>query len=409
MDSLRIVSAPTKSNCSIQLPHSKSQSNRALIIQALSGGQVHGLSESTDTQVLKKTLSENQVTYYGGSAGTACRFLIALACFQNKNKVVDGSPQMKTRPIEGLINALNKLGFKIEYIENHGRLPVKITPIDFSNLKNSVQLDPSTSSQFVSALMLIAPMLPNGLIIQLTKTLTSAPYVNLTKEVMEQSGAQVSFNANEISIKPKPYKNVDISIEPDWSAASYWFEMAAFSLESEIRLIGLNLNSTQGDRAATQFFKKFGVETHSENNDTVLRKKTGKPRDLQLKLDLKNTPDLAQTLWATCAGLHVSSQFSGLKTLVNKETDRVFAMKSELKKIGYVLSERGVGVVCGNYHQIDVSSASFQTYDDHRMAMSLAPLSMLNTGISIENPIVVQKSYPHYWRDLETAGFIFES
>ncbi len=398
----------------IELESSKSISNRVLIIRALceNNFNIQRLSGAKDTQTLLKLLSqlENE-TFDAGHAGTTFRFMTAFLATQQGTQIMTGSERMQQRPIGELVNALNALGANIEYLKNEGYPPLKINaPNDFGK-NNALSIPASVSSQFITALLLIAPTLPNGLNLTLEGNIVSRPYIEMTLALMQYFGVENTWEGNLIQIKPQPYIAKDFTVESDWSAASYSFIMAAFADNLDLELIGLQENSLQGDSVIVEMIKDFGVKTEFSSNGLRLSKSGDSNADA-FEWDFLKCPDIAQSLAVICAGTGVQGLFSGLETLRVKETDRIAALKNELAKVNAFFmplpkrfsqkSEKEFFMVEGkaDWKQTPV----FATYEDHRMAMAFAPLAMLNT-IDIEHPQVVEKSYPGFWKDLEVLGF----
>ncbi len=387
----------------IQLPASKSISNRALIIDALSyaGGQIHNLANCDDTNVLVNALHSNARVFDIGAAGTAMRFLTAFLSKIVGEWVITGSERMKQRPISILVDALNKLGAKIEYMEKEGFPPLRIH--GSALLGGKIELDGSVSSQYISALLMIAPTMRDGLTLRLTGKIISKPYIFLTLKLMEDFDIKSTWANDLIIIHPQEYKPVDYTVESDWSAASYWYQMCALSPKSEIKLLGLNKNSFQGDSKVTEIFSSLGVRTKFQKGEVVLTKNN----ELTDKLvyNFTDQPDLAQTVVVTCCCLQVPFRFSGLQSLKIKETNRVEALQNECKKLGFLLEEPAEGILEWNGKRCETDPAPvIKTYEDHRMAMAFAPACLKTGNIQIENPMVVTKSYPNYWDDLQSAG-----
>ena len=384
----------------IHLTGSKSESNRALIMRALSDDciQIQNLSMATDTLTLQRILSSHESIFDVGPAGTAMRFLTAYATLQAKETILTGSERMKERPIGILVNALSQLGVKIEYLEKEGYPPLKIKgPLQQTDKKITIRGD--VSSQYISALLLIAPKLPLGLELHFEGELISKPYVEMTLGMLEQAGIRYSWDEDCICIAPQSFHACTISVEPDWSEASYWYAMAALAKEAEIFLPGLNIYSLQGDSKIAEIMANFGITTQFRG-DGVLLKKEQKKLERNI-FDFKECPDLAQTVMVCCAALGHSATFTGLETLKIKETDRVKALQNELAKLGTRLIEKN------KVYKLDCSANSLpdrvfiETYDDHRMAMAFAPLALVIQEVEIENKQVVTKSYPHFWDDLK--------
>ena len=403
-----LISSPKKQlDCTIKLTGSKSESNRALIMEALSEGavQVLNISEAADTVTLKNILQKtsNQLdTVDVGPAGTAMRFLTAFYSLQPCKLTLTGSERMKQRPIGILVDALKSLGANIQYAGNEGFPPLLISG-PMKQKTNQIKIKGNISSQYISALLLIAPKLEQGLKLIIEGELTSKPYVEMTLAMMEQAGIRHQWTDNEISIENQLFRKTEISIEPDWSAASYWYAIAALSEEAQIFLPGLNGYSLQGDSKITEIMANFGITSQFKDGGVYLLKETKK---LERKIfDFKECPDLAQTVIICCAALGHDALFTGLETLKIKETDRVKALQTELAKIGVKLIEKNQSykLDCSG---LDLSKKIFvNTYDDHRMAMAFAPLALVLPELEIEDHLVVEKSYPDFWKHLEIAGF----
>lgn len=398
------IHPPKQVNTSIQLPASKSISNRVLIINALSYSSydVKNLSESDDTQVLLKALSSNGTSFDIGPAGTAMRFLTAFLSKIIGEWEITGSERMKNRPIKILVDALIELGAKIEYLEKEGYPPLKIYG---SSLKGkTITLEGNVSSQYISALLMIGPCIENGLSIKLLNKVISRPYIEMTLSLMEYFGAKTSWNGDTISIKGDGYQAKEYFVESDWSAASYWYLIAALlPANASIQLPDLFQESLQGDAHVNDIFKNLGVSTvfNKGVNITSTKKELG-----IFEYNFINQPDLAQTVVVSCALNHMPFRFTGLQSLRIKETDRIAALIKELKKLGYIITapEDGVMEFKGEKCEVETNPV-IDTYDDHRMAMAFAPAAIKFPGIIIDEPKVVTKSYPNYWTDLEKAGF----
>lgn len=404
-ESLKISVASRKLNCTIPLTGSKSECNRALIMQALSDGavRVENISEAADTVTLNNILKDNYQNVVDiGPAGTAMRFLTAFYAVKDSEHILTGSARMKQRPIGVLVEALRTLGADIQYIEKEGFPPLKIKG-PLKQKTHEISIKGNISSQYISALLLIAPRLELGLNLLIEGELTSKPYVQMTLSMMEQAGIRHAWKDNIIHIGKQKYNQSVIQVEPDWSAASYWYAMAALSEEAHLFLPGLNGYSLQGDSVITEIMANFGISSQFKDGGVSLFKENKK---LERKIfDFKECPDLAQTVIVVCAALGHDATFTGLETLKIKETDRVYALQTELAKIGVKLIEKNqtYELDCGDLNlnkKIRVS-----TYDDHRMAMAFAPLALLVPELEIEDHLVVEKSYPDFWRHLELAGF----
>ena len=402
------VTAPAQIHTTIQLPSSKSISNRALIINALGNGtfQPDNLSDCDDTQVLIHALNDGKGIIDIMAAGTAMRFLTAYLSVTPGTRVITGTQRMQQRPILVLVNALRELGAEIEYIVNDGYPPLRITGHELQ--KDAISLPGNISSQYISALLMIAPILNNGLTITLTGEIISRPYINLTLQLMSDFGAKATWlNECQLKVEPQPYQSIPFYVESDWSAASYWYQIAALSNEAEIILPGLFETSYQGDSKVAEIFRSLGIESVYENKTVTLRK-TGKIAE-RLDYDFINQPDLAQTFVVTCALMNIPFRFSGLQSLKIKETDRIAALIKEMGKLGYILHETNGCILSWEGERCEMAAdASIDTYEDHRMAMAFAPACVVMPEIRINNPQVVSKSYPYYWKDLEKAGFIIE-
>jgi 3-phosphoshikimate 1-carboxyvinyltransferase len=389
----------------IKITGSKSETNRLLLLQALfPNSALENTSNSDDSEVMSSALiSTNQIIDIH-HAGTAMRFLTAyFASQENRIVTLTGSSRMKERPIKILVEALQQLGATIDYLENDGFPPIKITGQKITN--NQVSLPANVSSQYISALLLIAPKLQNGLELTLIGEITSVPYIKMTLNLLQEIGVETSFIGNIIDVKPKTQdlKPQTLTVESDWSSASYFYSILALSeVGSQIKLSSYKQNSLQGDSALIEIYRKLGVETHFEENEMTLIKQ---PNFIlqNLNLDLNNTPDIAQTIVVTCFGLGIGCHLTGLHTLKIKETDRLEALKTELSKLGASISVTYESLTLLASSNI-ISNQTIATYNDHRMAMAFAPLA-LKTNIIIENAEVVSKSYPDFWNDLKKLGF----
>lgn len=397
--------APSSIKATIQLPASKSISNRALIINALGKGiyPPANLSDCDDTYVMRKALTEGEETIDIMAAGTAMRFLTAYRSVTPGEKIITGTARMQQRPIQILVDALRELGAEIEYAGNEGFPPLSIKGAELQG--NEITLKGNVSSQYISALLMIGPVLKNGLVLHLSGEIVSRPYINLTLQLMQDFGAKAAWTSpSSISVAPQPYQSRPFTVESDWSAASYWYQIAILSSKAEIELLGLFHNSYQGDSRGAEVFSRLGITTEFTSKGIKL-KKTGKvpPR---LDEDFVDIPDLAQTFVVTCALLNIPFRFTGLQSLKIKETDRIAALRTELKKLGYVIEEENDSVLMWNGERCEPEKIPvITTYEDHRMAMAFAPAVMLYPNLEIADPQVVTKSYPGYWEDLKKAGF----
>ena len=396
-------------NCfgSITITGSKSESNRLLILKALYPDlEISNLSNSDDTQVTLKALKNNESIVDIHHAGTAMRFLTAFFSVKPNSKVVlTGSSRMQDRPIELLVEALRSLGAEIEYVNKKGFPPLKITgkKIDISQ----VALPANISSQYISALMLIAPSLKNGLEIDLIGETTSIPYIKMTQTLLDNLGFKTFFNNNKIKISPADKITLNQwTVESDWSSASYFYSVVAIANKSEITLESYYSESLQGDSDLVQIYKKIGVTTVFNNSSITLSKTPNFALPEVLDLDLRNTPDLAQTIAVSCFGLGVDCNLTGLHTLKIKETDRLEALKVELEKLGAIISITNDSLEL-RFSGVINQNISIDTYNDHRMAMAFAPLG-IKVPIVINNSEVVSKSYPGFWEDFKSIDFQYD-
>ena len=402
------VSANNKTiNGSINLPSSKSISNRALIINALnySPYPLRNLCDSDDTVVLSAALNSNTNKFDIGHAGTAMRFLTAFLSKIVGEWEVTGSERMQQRPISILVDALNSLGAQISYLKNEGYPPLKILG---SNLTGkTIELDGSVSSQYISALLLIAPTIQNGLILKLKGEITSRSYINLTLELMAKFGIQYRWEENEITVPEQTYIARDFTIEADWSGASYWYEILSLCNSGEILLENLQLYSLQGDANIAGWFEQLGISSTQKENGVLLTKNEV-PTPEKLNIDFIENPDIAQTMACLCVAKEIPFCFSGLKTLKIKETDRISALQNELSKFGAVLTEPELGELAWDGktdESLKTENPIIETYHDHRMALAFAPMAIAGFKLRISDPMVITKSYPGFWVDLKTVGF----
>ncbi|MDR1762570.1 MAG: 3-phosphoshikimate 1-carboxyvinyltransferase [Dysgonamonadaceae bacterium] len=402
------ISAPRKINASIQLPASKSISNRALIINTLTDNPqpIANLSDSDDTKAMLNAFQNAGNLIDVGAAGTAMRFLTAYYAIAEGERTISGSQRMKNRPIRALVDALRSLGAEIEYVEKEGFPPLKIQGKRMTGGKT--ELDGSISSQYLSALMMIAPAMENGLEIRLSSNIVSRPYIEMTRRIMEYFGQKVDWTDNIIAIKPGKYEARPFAVESDWSAASYWFEIAAMAQgEANINLSGLNENSWQGDSKAAELFYPLGLPYNFTAEGLEIKRVINRRLPYSFEYDFTDIPDLAQTFAVSFCCLGVKFRFTGLQSLKIKETDRIAALQAELRKLGFLLESDGrstlewQGEVCEAEPEPVIA-----TYDDHRMAMAFAPACLKFGKIKIENPKVVSKSYPDFWKHLQEAGFV---
>ncbi|MEA4916292.1 3-phosphoshikimate 1-carboxyvinyltransferase [Proteiniphilum sp.] len=398
---------PDTLRTTVQLPASKSMSNRALILNALSLSphSIKNLSDCEDTQVLIDAFNSKSNQFDIKAAGTAMRFLTAFLAGMEGEWIIKGSKRMHERPIYPLVETLIGLGAEIDYLEKEGYPPLKIKGRRLRG--GEVYLSGNISSQFISALLMIAPVMENGIIMHIENEIVSKPYIHLTVSMMEKCGVQVKWEGNDITVKPQRYNAVEFIVEPDWTAASYWYEMASLIPGAEITLKGLGRNSLQGDSNATNLFSDLGVATEFLPDGIIIR--NTKKRTKKFFHDFVNEPDLAQTFAATCCFMGKPFLFSGIQSLKIKETDRVAALINELKKLGYLLKENEIGMLEWDGERcLPQEEPAIDTYDDHRMAMSLAPGAIVTGSLIINDPKVVSKSYPEFWNDLKQAGFTIE-
>ena len=407
------LNAPKQLSTLVKLPSSKSISNRALIIYALSDCCIlpDNLSDCDDTKVIIRALRENPYIINIGAAGTAMRFTTAfLAATASGEHVLTGTERMKHRPIGILVNALRRLGADISYEGEEGFPPLHINGRRLEG--GQLEIDGNVSSQYISALLMIGPVLSKGLTLRLIGDIISRPYIDLTLWTMREFGAEAEWTlVDTIEVKPKPYRPRTYFIENDWSAASYWYEMVALSSDKDcvVRLAGLMDGSKQGDSSVRYIFSLLGVKTTFETKEegvpqTVTLCKSGR-RVPRLEYDFVNSPDLAQTFIVTCAMLGVKFHFTGLHTLRIKETDRIAAMKTEMRKLGFVLHDKNGSELYWDGERCEPpADTSIDTYEDHRMALAIAPIA-LRQPVTINNPQVVTKSYPSFWEDIKAAGF----
>lgn len=376
------------------LPASKSISNRALMISALCKKNfiIKNLSYCDDTQIIAEALNAKKMdspqTIDIGNCGTAMRFLTAYFAIQGGDFILTGNERMRCRPIGALVNALQSLGADIRYLEKTGFPPLMIAGKKLDG--GMVEISGNISSQFVSALLLIAPVLKNGLSIKLNDEIASKPYIDVTMWLMKEFGVETEWTeSNILIVKPQEYVPHDIIIEKDWSAASYWYEIVALSEDpdAEVVLKEMNKDSMQGDKTIMDIYKSFNVASEFVGNDLIIKKTSQQPMD-EMPISFRNCPDIAPTVMATCKGLGMKPQFSGLENLRYKESDRLVAMEEELRKTNSFSD-----------------TLSFHSYNDHRIAMSLAPLSLRGYTVQIDDVDVVKKSYPSFWQDLRRAGF----
>ena len=416
IDSMQyILTAPATLQATISLPASKSISNRALILHALAQGTTlpENLSDCDDTRVMVRALTDNPEVIDILAAGTAMRFLTAYLSVTPGTRLITGTARMQQRPIRILVDALRALGAQITYAGNEGFPPLRITGGDLTG--SDITLPGGVSSQYISALLMVGATLPHGLNIHLTGDIVSRPYIDLTLQLMHDYGAQAQWtSADHITVSPGGYRNTPFLVESDWSAASYWYEMAAVLLtrhrakktqdDVRVELRGLFKNSCQGDCHGAELFARLGVRSEYTPQGVVLSR--GETPVQHLEADLVNIPDLAQTFVVTCCLMNIPFCFTGLQSLKIKETDRLYALVAELRKLGFKVRSEQDSILRWDGERCSPDERPcIDTYEDHRMAMAFAPASLLFPGLCINHPEVVSKSYPHYWEDLRQAGF----
>lgn len=400
------LNAPASLHVTIKLPSSKSISNRALIMRKLGGGktEIHNLSDCDDTLVMVKVLQETSEITDIHAAGTAMRFLTAYFAATDNKTLLTGTDRMRHRPIKILVDALLTLGADIRYQGEVGFPPISIRGHRLEG--GNVTVPSNVSSQYISALMMIAPYMTNGLTIRLSGNTVSSTYIRLTSELMKIFGAKVNDDNREIQVLPGQYNLASFDVENDWSASSYWYEILALSESSDDTIIlpGLYRNSLQGDSKVAELFRPLGIETIYDNGGIQLHKTRAVVPSYSA--DLTEQPDLAQTIVVTCAMKGIPFNIKGLQSLRIKETDRLKALRIELDKLGIRIKEHHGDSLSWDGSIKDVQDEIIiDTYDDHRMAMAFAPCAFCHKGLGIRNPQVVSKSYPNYWKDLRQAGF----
>ena len=414
MDSLSVYRQPQPLIGRIRLAGSKSISNRVLMIRALCDHSftVEGLANAADTSILADLLASDATVLDAGAAGTTFRFMTAFLAAQGGDRILTGSERMKQRPVGPLVEALRHMGADIRYMEKEGYPPLHFASSIQFGLSGQVTVSADTSSQYITALLLLAPVLPNGLQLQLEGTIVSRPYIEMTLKLMQYFGVSHEWEDNSIVVAPQKYQPKPFTVEADWSAASYYYSMAAMSDYADIQLDGLFAESIQGDAVLPVIYEKLGVKTEFTDSGIRLIKQKGRTIVGLLEQDFLECPDLAQTVAVTCAVLGVQGLFSGLETLRIKETDRISAVKQELHKFGTsfsALPARFSKVQDRKYYLLEGQAqvegeVQVSTYDDHRMAMAFAPMAT-RWPIAIKDPEVVAKSYPDFWKDLARLDF----
>lgn len=403
MEKIRIKQKATVDGTVRNLPSSKSLSNRALILEALAGGQpvVSNLSSARDTVLMKKLVSSTDTVIDVMDAGTTMRFLTGYFSIIGADKTLTGSARMKERPIGLLVNALRQLGVTIDYLEKDGFPPIHVRNFA-TQLTEEIEMPGNVSSQYISSLMMVAPRLPKGLTIRLTGKVGSRPYIEMTAALMKHFGVNCSLHDSVIQIPAASYKATPYAVEGDWSGASYWFAFVALAKEASIQLNSVTKESLQGDCVIVDIMEQLGVKATFHSEGVLLTKSAAQPT---LEWDFTECPDLAQTVLPVCAARKINGTFTGLESLRIKETDRIFALQEELRKIGAGLTEPQAGRWELTTDRVQLPpSLSFETYHDHRMAMGFAPFATL-MDVDIIDPAVVNKSYPTFWHDVESLGF----
>ena len=405
MKKVRVSGSGIKSTQNIIISGSKSESNRILILNSIFKNiSIKNLSSSDDTKVLHQILNSQNSDLNVGHAGTSMRFLSAyLATIDKKKFILSGSERMHKRPISILVKALNDLGFNVSYLENEGFPPLKI--IGCKNTKNRVKLKANVSSQYISALMLIAPSLYGGLIIELDGQVTSKPYIKMTLSILHKLGIDSQINNNLIKVaQQNEIDPTTYEIESDWSSLSYFFSIVALSNNIELSFLNFKSDSYQGDINLCRLYKLFGVNAEFEKNKLIIKKNNNFTHPKKIIIDLNDNPDLAQTILVTAFGLNIPIKITGLSTLKVKETDRLEAMYNELTALGAssVIDDESIEIFERN-NKLNKDHV-INTYDDHRMALAFAPLSVI-FPIQIHNPNVVSKSFPEFWKILEKIKF----
>jgi 3-phosphoshikimate 1-carboxyvinyltransferase len=393
----------------INLNGSKSISNRVLLMQALSKkeSEIENLSKASDTLIMKRLLkNSNELILDAGDAGTAFRFMTAYLALKPGKHFLTGSSRMLQRPIAVLVDALNSLGAKISYSAKIGYPPLSISTGNFGNYSNEISVDASVSSQYISALLLISPYLHNGINIRFKNGVVSEPYIDMTISLMEHFGQKVFKEKDAVTVLPGNYTSLSYTVESDWSAAAYYYSIAAISNENiNIRLKTLFKDSIQGDSRIAGIMNLFGISTEFEDNGTVLISNKNRKIPSLLEYDFTDCPDLAQTLAVICAALNIPSTLKGLKTLKIKETDRIAALKNELEAFGAEIDADDEQIFIKRGIEKDLAPKQIKTYKDHRMAMSFAPLALIYGSLKFDDADVVSKSYPDFWEDLSKLGF----
>lgn len=402
---ISLTATTTNITTRVSLPASKSESNRALIMQALSGGKIElsNLSSARDTQTMIRLLQSEGHVLDVIDAGTTMRFLSAYCSAVGRDQILTGTPRMCQRPIGILVDALRELGAEINYWKQEGYPPLHIVSKGPALRGGNLAMKGNISSQFITAILLIAPYLPGGLRLELVGEITSRPYIEMTRKLMAHFGVATHWEGQVIVVPPKEYEAENYRIESDWSAASYWYSMLALADEGEIFLEGLRKDSWQGDFQISEIMRPFGVSTRFRKEGAQLTKKKQNRRKSPFHIDFTDTPDLAQTVAVVSAATGIPVKMTGLHTLRVKETDRIDALYNELLKFGVKMEIEGDDCIVQG--QAQSTEQMIHTYEDHRMAMAFAPMALLQSSpMLIDHPEVVEKSYPEFWSHLKAAG-----
>lgn len=401
------ISPPDSLRTTIKLPASKSISNRMLILNALSCNpyEIENLSDCEDTQVLIDAFNNDSNVFDMKGSGTAMRFMTAFLASMEGEWIIKGNSRMHERPIYPLVEVLRVLGAEVEYLEKEGFPPLRIKGKPLKG--GEVYLSGNISSQFASALLMIAPTMENELTIHLENEVISKPYIHLTLGLMEEFGVKSHWEGKDISVKPQAYTPKPFKVEADWSSASYWYAMAALTKDAEVKLLGLHKDSLQGDYQGVGLFADLGISTEFVDDGVIVR--TNKHKAKKLFHNFVNEPDLAQTFVVLCCLMKKPFMFSGVQSLKIKECDRILALQTELQKLGFPIDvTENRSMEWDGRTKTAPTSFDIETYNDHRMAMSFAPACIVCKQIHIHHPEVVKKSYPNFWEDIKSAGFAIE-
>lgn len=410
MQQLKLSKITNSFSGEIEIKGSKSISNRLLIIKGLAGSncEIANLSNSDDTIILDAFLKRIETCERSGipmiidvgNAGTIARFLTSYLSFREGMWLITGSTRMRERPMKGIVDGLLQLGANITYQGKEGYLPLKIIGSDIRS--KVIDIDVSKSSQFLSSLMLIGPYLEKGLTVVFVGSPVSFPYVEMTQKLMQKFGAHIILDSEKVIVRPGKYEFHSCAVEPDWSSASYWYELVALSKNAELFLPGFSKKSLQGDSIISDIYRQLGVSTEFTNDGIVISKLESIPTSFSY--DFSGTPDIVPAVMTTCAALGIDSEFKNIGQLIHKESNRIDALQTELHKVGAMLTKRGNSYLLTNGDKV-YKDLYFNTYNDHRMAMCFAPLVLLYDNIEIENPEIVNKSYPNYWDDFKKLNF----